>query len=283
MLYGLLAVVAFGLTLPVTRLAIPDLGAAFIGLGRALAAGMAAALILLFKKEKLPSREQFKSLAVVAFGVIFGFPLLSAWAMEHLPASHGAVILALLPLATAGAAVFRAGERPSLSFWAASLVGSGTVLLYGLREGFGRLHLGDLALLGAVLAAAVGYAEGGRLAREMPGWKVISWALVLSLPVSLGFVCWVFTPGILYSSPVSWVSFGYLSLVSQFLAFFAWYSGLALGGVAKVSQLQYLQPFVTVFASAWLLNEPVTTVTVGALIAVVIAVMFGRRAVVKSG
>jgi drug/metabolite transporter (DMT)-like permease len=262
-------------------LAISDLGAEFIGLGRALVAGIAAALILLINKETLPSLEQLKSLIIVAFGVIFGFPLLSAWAMEHLPASHGAVILALLPLATAGAAVFRAGERPSFPFWIASLVGSLTVLYYGLREGFGQLRLGDLALLGAVISAAIGYAEGGRLAREMPGWKIISWALVLSLPVLTGCVILTYSPEIFQASLTSWICFGYLSMVSQLLAFFALYSGLALGGVAKVSQLQYLQPFVTVLASAWLLQERITADTVEALILVVISVMFGRRATVK--
>jgi drug/metabolite transporter (DMT)-like permease len=281
LLYGLVAVIAFGFTLPATRLAISDLGAEFIGLGRALVAGIAAALILLINKETLPSLEQLKSLIIVAFGVIFGFPLLSAWAMEHLPASHGAVILALLPLATAGAAVFRAGERPSFPFWIASLVGSLTVLYYGLREGFGQLRLGDLALLGAVISAAIGYAEGGRLAREMPGWKIISWALVLSLPVLTGCVILTYSPEIFQASLTSWICFGYLSMVSQLLAFFAWYSGLALGGVAKVSQLQYLQPFVTVLASAWLLQERITADTVEALILVVISVMFGRRATVK--
>lgn len=273
--------VGFALTLPITRYAIPYFGAIPIGLGRALAAAVVAAIILLLKKEKLPTKHQLKRLCFVAFGVVAGFPLLSAWAMGRLPASHGAVILALLPLATAGAAAFRAGERPSGKFWIASVIGSIAVLGYAMWEGLGYFDLGDLALLGAVIAAAYGYAEGGVLAEEMKGWRVICWALVLSAPFLIIPVLLVFPWESLQAPALVWASFAYLTLISQLFGFFAWYSGLALGGIAKVGQLQYLQPFVTIFFSVLFLNEQLTFVTVLASVIVVAAVAMGRRAPVK--
>ncbi|WP_188648655.1 DMT family transporter [Marinithermofilum abyssi] len=279
--YGLIGIVAFGLTLPVTRISIDHFGAVGIGWGRALAASIPAALILLWKKAKLPSLQQIKGLAIVAAGVVFGFPLLSAWAMEHLPASHGAVILALFPLATAGAAVLRIGERPSRRFWLASLAGSIAVLLYSMGEKWSHVQLGDLALLGAVLAAAVGYAEGGRLSQTMGGWKVICWALVLSAPILLVILPMTVSSKVLEAPLLSWWGFVYLSLVSQLFGFFAWYQGLALGGVAKISQLQYLQPFVTIVFSALFLNETITLFTVSTSLIVVFAVAAGRRSTVQ--
>jgi drug/metabolite transporter (DMT)-like permease len=214
--------------------------------------------------------------------VILGFPLLTAWAMARVPASHGAVILGLLPLATAAAAALRAAERPSRAFWLASSAGSAVVIAFALQNGVGGLEAADLALLGAVAAAAMGYAEGGRLSRHLGGLEVISWALVLSVPV-VALLGGRAVLAISAGQPLTaWLAFGYVSVVSQFLGFAAWYRGLALGGVARVGQLQLLQPFFTILGSALLLREAVSFSTIGAALLVVLMVAIGRKAPVES-
>lgn len=171
-IYGFLGVLGFSLTLPATRVAVSELDPVIVGLGRAFVAAIPAIVLLLITRQPLPSRKQLKSLLVVVAGVILGFPLLSTWAMQRLPAAHGAVVLGLLPLATAIAGTIRVGDRPSRAFWLASAVGSVTVVSFGLITGAG-LQAADIALLGAVIAAAMAYAEGGRLARMLGGWQVI--------------------------------------------------------------------------------------------------------------
>jgi drug/metabolite transporter (DMT)-like permease len=280
-LYGLLGVIGFSLTLPAMRIAVTVFSPTMVGLGRALLAALLAAIVLWLKREKWPTRQQWKGLAIVAGGVIVGFPLLSAWAMAYVPASHGAVIVALLPLATAGVATLRVGERPSGSFWLASAAGCLLILGYAASKGLGGLHLADLALLGAVLSAAAGYAEGGKLARELGGWQVICWALLISVPFLLWPVAQDLSPAMWKAPMPVWISFLYVAVVSQFLAFFAWYGGMALGGVARISQLQYLQPFLTIIASVVLLGETITLSTVIVAVLVVFAVAQGRKAPVK--
>lgn len=278
--FGLLGVTSFSLTLPATRTAVTAFDPVTVTLGRALVAALLAGLLLWITRQRVPPRSQWIGLAVVAAGVVLGFPLLSAWAMRLVPASHGAVVLGLLPLATAGVSVIRAGERPSVWFWLTSVAGSTVVVGYALSTGAGRLHLADLALLGAVLAAAVGYAEGGRLARELGAWQVISWALVLAAPflaVPMVVAVWASGP----SGPLSaWIAFGYLAVVSQFLGFISWYRGLALGGVAQVSQLQLLQPFLTTVASGLIWGERITPAGIGAALVVAATVALGRKATV---
>lgn len=277
MLYGLLGVVAFGLTLPVTRFVTPDLDPVFIGLGRAVLAALVAGALLSATRQPLPTRRQLGRLIVVGLGVVIGFPVLSAWAMQTAPASHGGVVLGILPLATAIASVFVSSDRPSPGFWAFGVLGSVLVVVYALLEGVGRIQLADLALLGAVVSAAVGYAVGGTLARQLGGWQVISWALVLMLPVIVGPALWRM-PASLEAVPAPvWAGFLYLALVSQFFGFFWWNKGLALGGVARVSQIQLLQPFVTLAASVAVLQEAITTETYIFAILVVLVVAAGRR------
>jgi drug/metabolite transporter (DMT)-like permease len=254
--FGFLGVLGFSFTLPATRMAVATLDPLVVGLGRALVAACLAMPLLYFTRQRLPSRRHWPGIAVVLIGVVIGFPTLSAWAMRFVPASHGAVVLALLPLLTAIAAVFRAHERPSAAFWYISVLGSLAVVTYALSMGGGRLHPADLALFGAAALAALGYAEGARLARELGGWQVICWALVSSMPVlvwPVGFAVW--RHGLHGVALSSWVGFAYVSLVSMFLAFFAWYHGLATGGVARVSQLQLLQPFLTLGLAALFLGE----------------------------
>lgn len=253
MLFGLSGVMAFGLTLPATRLAVASLDPAFVGLGRAAVAAVPATLLLFLTRQPLPTRDQWQRLAIVVLGVIVGFPLSIGWAMQRVDASHGGVVLGLLPLATACAAFLRAGENPSRRFWMCSLAGSATVVAFALSASSGKLSPADGALLLAVASAAVGYAEGGRLSRELGGWQVMCWTLVAALPLILGPLIWLAQRHGLHATTASWAGFGYLSLVSSFLGMFAWYHGLALGGVAKVGQLQLLQPFFTfLFAMAFL-------------------------------
>lgn len=253
MIFGFLGVLAFSLTLPATRLAVSALDPVLVGLGRSAVAALPAALLLYFTKQRRPTAAQCRALAIVALGVIGGFPLCSAWAMQRIDASHGAVLVGFLPLATAVAAFMRAGERPTARFWLSSIAGSVTIAVFSLSSGGGRLSPGDGVLFLGVLLAALGYAEGGRLAREIGGWQVICWALVLAFPVITGPVLWMVSQHGLSAPLPAWGGFAYLSLVSAFLGFFAWYHGLALGGVAKVGQIQLLQPFLTfVFAAAFL-------------------------------
>ncbi len=281
LLLGALGVVAFSFTLPATRVAVPELGSTVVGLGRALVAAVLAGLLLAVRRERLPERRHWPRLALVAGGVVVGFPLLSALALRHMPASHGAVLVGLLPAATAVAAVFRARERPSLGFWLASLAGLGCVLTFALARGAGLPTLGDALVLLAVASAAVGYAEGGALARELGSWRVICWALVLAAPFLAPVVALSVGPELLSASPRAWLGFGYVSAVSMFLGFFAWYRGLALGGVARVSQLQLAQPLLTLLWCALLLGEPLGRDTLGAAVLVLLCVLISVRTRVR--
>lgn len=277
MILGLLGVSAFGLTLPATRVVIPYLDPIFIGLGRAVLAAIFAALFLLWFRQKIPNRKQIYQLCIVALGVVVGFPLFSSWAMQTVPASHGGVVLGILPLITALVGVFIGNERPSFSFWLASIIGSLLVVLYALSQASGGIQKADIALLAAIFSAAVGYAVGARLSEELGSWQVICWALVLAFPFVL-FPAIIYAPVSLSSMPVmGYASFLYLALVSQLFAFFMWYRGLALGGIVRVSQVQLLQPFITLLASALLLGEVIDVETMLFVFLVVSSVWWGRR------
>jgi drug/metabolite transporter (DMT)-like permease len=286
--YGLLGIASFSLTLPATRVAVAYLDPSVVGLGRALVAALLAALLLAATRQRWPTRAEVRGLAIVIAGVIFGFPFLSAWALRQVPSAHGAIVIGVLPLVTACVATIRGGERPSWLFWLAGLTGSAAVIGFALASGAGGLHTADLALLGAVVAGAFGYAEGARLARTLGSWQVISWALVLAAPLlSIPVGLAILQHGVA-APPAAWLGFIYVAVVSQLLGFFAWYRGLALGGVARVSQLQLLQPFLTLIAAALLLHEQVTPGTIAVALVVVAAVAIGRRApvarpVVRSG
>lgn len=277
MLYGLLGVAAFGLTLPATRYVAPYLDPVFIGLGRAVLAALVAGLLLYASRQPIPTRRQFGGLFIVGLGVVVGFPVFSAWAMQTAPASHGGVMLGILPLATAIASVFVSRDRPSAGFWLFGVLGSVLVVAYALLEGVGRIQVADLALLGAVVSAAVGYAVGGELSRHLGGWQVICWTLVLMCPLIVGPAVWRAPADPVEIPPVAWACFLYLALVSQLIGFFWWNKGLALGGVARVSQIQLLQPFVTLLASAAALQEIITMETYVFAVLVVVVVAIGRR------
>jgi drug/metabolite transporter (DMT)-like permease len=274
---GGLGVLCFSLTLPATHLAESAFGGVVVGLGRALVAAVLAGIVLLARRESLPPRHTWLSLACVAGGVVVGFPLFSALALEGTPVAHSAIISGLLPALTAVGGVLRGGERPRALFWLSCVAGVLAVLLFAIVQGGGHLQAGDGWMLAAVCTGAVGYTEGGRLARELGGWRVICWALLLAAPILVFPVGWSLAQHGIQSSPLSWVGFAYVSVFSMFLGFFAWYYGLARGGIARISQLQLLQPLLTIVWAALLLGEHLTLLTGASALLVVLCVALGQR------
>jgi len=279
LLLGFLGVLGFSFSLPATRLAVEDLDPFFVGCGRAVvAAGLAAAWLAL-TRAPAPGRRLRRKLVLVSAGVVLGFPLLTSLALRDLPASHAAVIVGILPAATAVAAVIRAGERPSRGFWLASAAGLVAALGFAAEQGAGAPRPADALLLGAVALCALGYAEGAVVSRDLGGPATISWALVSSLPVTAaGAGVALVAGGGAGADAVSWLGFAYVSLVSMFLGFFAWYAGLARGGVARIGQVQLVQGPLTLVWSALLLDEQVGALTVLAALAVLVSVVFTQRA-----
>lgn len=275
--YGLLAVLAFSLTLPATRAAVAQLDPLFVGLGRELVAACLAAPLLWITRQPWPRAAHIKGLVLVIVGVVFGFPILTAIAMGRADASHGAVMLGLLPLATAIAGFALNHERPSALFWIAAVIGSATVIIYALSAGAGSFHVADFALLGAVILGALGYAEGARLARQIGAWQVICWVVVLAAPVLLPVVAFIAWSKGMHATPAAWTGFAYVSVISAFLGFFPWYRALNVGGVARVSQIMLLQPFFTLGFAALLLGERITATAIvcAAIIALLILVSRG--------
>lgn len=286
---GALGVLAFSMSLPATRVAVGDLDPWFVAFGRAVGAGLLAWGYLRIVGAPPPTRTQWRRLAVVAAGVVVGFPLLTSLALEVQTAAHGAVVIAVLPAATAVFAVLRAGERPPALFWAASAAGLVAVLVFVLLSGdfggsagapgigVGGLEAADLFLLVAVLLCGLGYAEGGALARDLGGARTICWALVLALPVTVPVTAVVAAVHPPHADATAWLSFGYVTLVSMFLGFFAWYAGLARGGVAHVGQVQLAQPVLTLGWSALLLAEPVGPTALIAATAVIACVVLTQH------
>lgn len=277
-LLGFLGVLAFSFTLPATRVAVEQLDPTFVGIGREAVAAVPAALILLLTRAPLPSRAQLRRVAIVAFGVVFGWPLFTAIALQGLTSAHSAVIVGILPAATAVAAVLRAGERPARSFWLASLAGLIAVLGFAASQGAGLPTTDDLLILVAVALSAIGYAEGGALARELPAWQVICWAVLLSAPLTVPIALVAAAGSDVHADTDAWLGFAYVAGVSALLGFFPWYAGLARGGVAKIGQIQLIQPLLTLAWSAVLLSEHVSAITLFAAVLVVLCVVGTQRA-----
>lgn len=269
--WGFLGVLAFSFTVPFTRVAVEGLSPLFIGSGRAVVAGLLAVAALSLTRQAVPTRVQWARLSVVAGGVVVGFPLLTSYALTSVPAGHGAVVIAALPAATAVCAVRRGREHPPRAFWSSVALGTGAAVAFASLHGgeVGGLRGADLLLLGAVLAAAAGYAEGGLLARELGAWQTVSWALVLALPLMLALTAVAAVREPIVASPTQWAAFGYLAVVSMYLGFFAWYRGLGLGPMSRVSQVQLVQPVLSITWAALLLGEAVTWVTVVGGLAVI--------------
>jgi drug/metabolite transporter (DMT)-like permease len=278
---GFVGVATFSGSLPTARLAALHLHPLFVSLGRALVAGALALASLAVTRARRPLGGEWRSLWIVVGGVVLGFPVLSTLALRDMPAAHASVILGTAPLLTAAVAALLARERHRLAFWTASATGCAIVVGFALWRAdaagasFG-LSGGDALMFGAVFVVAFGYVAGGQAARTLGGWQTISWALVLSLPL-LPLPVWIFRPrGAVPAA--SWGAFAYQSLVSMFLGFFAWYRGLALGGIARVGQVQLLQPFMSLALSGLLLGEAVPPVLWAVAAAVVGCVAVARRA-----
>lgn len=275
LLLGLIGVLAFSLTLPMTRLAVAELDAWFVGFGRMALAGLASGAWLLLARAPRPTADQVPWLAGCVIGVVIAFPLCSSLAMRTLPANHGAVINGLLPFATALLAALWLGERHRARFWTCAAIGSAIVIAFALRQGVAVGH-GHLWMLAAVLIGAIGYVAGGRLSRTMGGVNTILWSLVLALPLTLPIAAWLALATPMQASTAAWGGFAYITLISQIAGFFAWYNGLALGGIARVGQVQLLQAFFTIAAAAWLFGEQVEPLTWLAAAAVVATIAVGR-------
>ena len=272
--WGFLGVLAFSLTVPVTKVALVGLSPLLIGSGRAVVAALLAAITLATLRARRPTGMQWARVAIVAGGVVVGFPLLTSFALTTAPAGHSAVVIGLLPAATAVAAVLRGGERPTRRFWIFAGSGAVAAMVFASVQhgGLASMAWSDLLLLGAVVAAAIGYAEGGLLARELGSWQTISWALVVASPLMVALTALAVVQQPPTAAIGSWLAFGYLGVVSMFLGFFAWYRGLAIGPIARVSQIQLLQPVLSIVWAALILRERLDWATVlGGLVVILCA------------
>ena len=272
-----MGVLAFSFSLPATRLAVEDLDATFVGLGRALVAAALAALLLAWRRERLPARRDLPRFALVGLGVVVGFPIFTSLALQHTSSAHASVVVGLLPAATAAWAVARAGERPPRAFWLAAAAGLVAVLAFAATQGVGGIERADLLVLAAVALGGLGYAEGGALSRRYGGWQVICWALILTAPFLAIPVTLAVADDGLHAGATAWLGFAYVAVISMFLGFFAWYHGLALGGVAKIGQVQLAQPVLTLLWAALILGETIHAWMLVAALAVLACVVATQR------
>ena len=274
---GFIGVVIFSASLPATKVAVLEFDPVFLTLARASIAGVLALALLGLFKARRPQRIHLLPLLIVASGVVIGFPLLTALALQHVTSAHTIVFLGLLPLSTAAFAVMRGGERPRPAFWLFSVLGSAFVVGYAFSQGLTAAPEGDILMLLAVLICGLGYAEGAKLSRTLGGWQVISWALVLSLPL-MAPLAWLWAPtsftGI---SPPAWFGLAYISVFSMLIGFVFWYRGLAQGGIAAVGQLQLLQPFFGLALAATVLHETVSMGMFGVTAVVIMCVIAARK------
>ncbi|RFB91511.1 EamA family transporter [Rhizobium leguminosarum bv. trifolii] len=274
---GFIGVVIFSGSLPATRVAVMQFDPVFLTVARAAIAGILALGLLIAFREKRPSRRDVLSLAVVALGVVVGFPLLTALALQHVTSAHSIVFIGLLPLSTAIFGVIRGGERPKPAFWIFSVLGSALVAGFALMQGLTASPVGDILMLAAIVVCGLGYAEGGRLSRTLGGWQVISWALVLSLPLMVA-VAFFHRPATFSGVETpALIGLAYVSLFSMLIGFIFWYRGLSQGGIAAVGQLQLLQPFFGLALAATLLHESVTWSMLAVTVAVILCVAGARR------
>jgi drug/metabolite transporter (DMT)-like permease len=277
LLLGFVGMAIFGGTLPGTRLAVSAIDPIALTALRTAIAGLCSLALLLVLRRPLPPRALWPQLVIAMICVSILFPLLMAMGMQTVDASHGGVVLGILPIATALVAVAITHERPRPLFWIASLAGAALVIAFALRQGGGELSTGDLLLFAAVAVSAIGYAFSGRLTANMPGWEVISWVLVIALPVSIP-AAWLTMPADIAQIPLKPIlGLLYVALFSQWIGFFAWNAGMAMGGIARVSQVQLLQPFVTFALAAFFNDETITPQIVLFAAAVVATVAISTR------
>ncbi|MCP3379272.1 MULTISPECIES: DMT family transporter [unclassified Bradyrhizobium] len=274
---GLLGVIIFSGSLPATRVAVGGFSALFLTSARAIIAALIGAAVLGLLRQTWPERRDLASLVIVSIGVVVGFPLLTALALQHITSAHSIVFIGLLPLSTAIFAVLRGGERPQPLFWLFAILGSATVAGFALSNGGTASVAGDLLMVAAIVLCGLGYAEGAALSRRIGGWQVISWALLLALPLMLPVMIWTWPQAWSGVSLPAWIGLAYVSIFSMFVGFIFWYRGLAIGGIARIGQLQQLQPFFGLALAGFLLHEPVAWSMIAATALVVVCVFFARR------
>lgn len=280
---GIMSVAAFALTLPCAKALAGHLSAIEIGLFRSVLAALAAVPVLLLTRAPWPNASQIRRLLLTSLGIVYGFPILTAVGMQYVPVSHGGVVLAALPLSTAIFGTLITTDRPPAMFWFASVAGFVAVALFSLlRHGWGGLYLGDLALLGAVVLAGFGYAQGGALSKELKGWQVMCWTLVINLPLLLPLSLLNFdTTHFSGFGNVQWGALAFLAFVNSLLGFFSWNRALAIGGIQRISQLQLLQPFFTYAYSIVLMNEPFDLLALVICVAVIGLVVVSKRSLAR--
>jgi len=274
---GLIGVIIFSGSLPATRVAVGGFDPLFLTSARAVIAALLSIVLLVCLRQSRPRRSDLASLAIVALGVVVGFPLLTALALQHITAAHSTVFIGLLPFATAIFGVVRGGEHPKPMFWLFSIIGSLTVALFALTQSSGGSMTGDGLMLAAIVLCGLGYAEGAALSRRLGGWEVISWALVLSLPIMLALAIFTLPGSWTDIATSAWIGLAYVSVFSMLVGFVFWYRGLALGGIAGVGQLQLLQPFFSLFLAGFLLQEPVALSMIIVTMLVVFCVAGAKR------
>lgn len=274
---GLLGVVIFSGSLPATRVAVADFSPMFLTSARAVIAALLGAALLMVLRQARPQRSDILSLVIVSAGVVIGFPLLAALALQHITSAHSIVFIGLLPLAAAIFGVLRGGERPKPMFWLFSCLGSATVVAFAISNGGSGSLTGDLLMIAAIILCGLGYAEGAKLSRRLGGWQVISWALVISAPMMLMLTVLTLPSSWEGVTAPAWLSLAYVSVFSMLVGFVFWYRGLALGGIAGVGQLQLLQPFFGLALAGFLLGEPVAWTMIAATGLIVIFVAFAKR------
>jgi drug/metabolite transporter (DMT)-like permease len=278
LLLGVLGVAVFAGSLPASRVAVTEVDPYFLTAMRATIAGAGGLFMLMVTRRSLPPRKAWGPLIACAVTVVLGFPLLSALAMVTVPSSQGGVVLGIMPLMTTAAAAVIEGERPSAGFWIAAVVGSALVVAFAIyRSGGYALSPGDLLLLAAVVCGGVGYTYSGKLAALMPGWEVISWAVVISLPVSIAAVILTWPADAGAISGRVWSAILYAGLMAQFFGFFLWNAAMGMAGISRIGQIGLLQPFFVVLIAALFAREPVDPLTVLFAVAVVATVAIGTR------
>jgi len=274
---GFIGVAIFAGSLPATRAAVIDFDPTFLTCARAAIAALLGLVLLLVLRQRRPGRGEVPSLVVVALGVVVGFPLLTALALQHVSSAHSIVFIGLLPLCTAAFGVLRGGARPRPAFWLFSILGSAFVVGYAVLSGIEASLQGDLLMLAAIVVCGLGYAEGARLSRKLGGWQVICWALVLSLPIMLPMALLTMPASFGHARAPAWFGLVYVSLFSMLIGFMFWYRGLAQGGIAAVSQLQLLQPFFGLGLAALFLHETVNWTMLFATLGAVACVAGAKR------
>lgn len=282
---GFIGMAFFSGSLPATRMAVLELDPLFVTVARASVPGILALITLLVFKEKRPNKSQLVPLLIVALGVVVGFPLLSALALQYITSAHSLVFIGILPVVTAVFGVIRGDERPNLAFWIFSIIGSLLVVGYAVAQGITASPMGNILMVGAIILCGLGYAEGAKLTKTLGGWQVISWALVISLPIMLPFTMIYMPMQVEGISSATWIGLAYVSLFSMFFGFIFWYKGLAQGGTASIGQLQLLQPFLGLALASYFLQEKVSfgmlAVTVGVILCVAGTKKFAGKTAVR--